>query len=258
MALTKDRPLLELQGVDAGYARSEPTLRGVSLTVGPGELWTVCGPNGSGKSTLVRLLSGALAARRGEILLRGRPMAGLSRREVARAVAVVHQQSEVAFGFTVGEVVRMGRAPHQDGFFVGSAEDERIVAREIERCALGGLEDKPVASLSGGEKKRVALARALAQSPAILLLDEPAAFLDVHHEARFFSLVSGLVRDEKLACLAVLHDFGAARDLATHALLLSNGEVRAQGRPEDVLTRERLEALFDVTLIEAPRLVVKP
>lgn len=234
---------------DAGRQNgSKASLEDVSLQVGPGEVVCVLGPNGAGKSTLLHVLSGALLPSAGEVRLQGHPLASLSRREVARALAVVPQTSDVAFGFSVRDVVRMGRAPHQDGWLRPSAADENAVENALACCDLAQLAARPASELSGGEQKRVAIARALAQEPSVLLLDEPGAFLDIRHQLALHDLLAEQGRARGLACVVALHDLTLAAQYATRVLLLKEGRVVALGAVPEVMTYRLLRDTFDADL----------
>jgi iron complex transport system ATP-binding protein len=238
---------IALVGISAGYG-GDDVLRDVTLRVAGGQLCAVLGPNGAGKSTLVRLLSGALTPRAGRVLFGGVDAAGLDRRAIARMVAVVPQSIEVALGFSVREVVAMGRAPHQGAWMHASAEDRAAVDRALEACELGALESRPVAALSGGEQKRVAIARALAQEAPILLLDEAGAHLDVRHSIAVHELVRRELERRSLACIAVLHDLNAAARYADRVALLKDGRIVAQGTVAEVMTYRRLKDVFETDL----------
>jgi iron complex transport system ATP-binding protein len=240
--------VLALEGVSARYPSSrEHPLRSFSLTVQAGELLTVLGPNGSGKSTLLRVLSGALPPTEGEVRLFGIPIGTRSRRAIASELAVVSQSEEVAFGYSVQDVVMMGRAAHQDGWMRPRARDRAIVKQAIARCDLGKLVDRAVSDLSGGEQKRVAIARALAQTPRILLLDEPTAFLDVRHQVALFDLLEDEV-SRGLACVVVMHDLNMAAQYASRVVLAKEGRLIALGTVEEVMTYARLRETFDSDL----------
>jgi iron complex transport system ATP-binding protein len=240
--------VLELEGVSARYASSrEPPLRSVNLAVHAGELIAVLGPNGAGKSTLLRVLSGALAPTEGGVRLFGTPMRAQSRRAIASELAVVSQSEEVAFGYSVGDVVMMGRAAHQDGWMRPRAEDRAIVEQAILRCDLGELTGRSVSDLSGGEQKRVAIARALAQTPRVLLLDEPTAFLDVRHQVSLFDLLEDEV-SRGLACVVVMHDLNMAAQYASRVVLAKDGRLVAVGTVDEVMTYARLRETFDSDL----------
>ena len=247
---------LELNGVWATYGpRSEPSdheeaypLTDIDLTLTEGELCAVLGPNGAGKSTLTKVISGVLPTARGEVMLFGENAVELDRQQVARRVAVVPQRSEVALGFTVREVVAMGRAPHQGTWQRPTQADAEVVERCLSRCELSPFADRPVAELSGGEQKRVHIARALAQQAPILLLDEAAAHLDVRHAVALYELVRSEVNARGLACLAVMHDLNAAAAHADRIVLLKNGRLVADGPVEQVMTAGRLSKTFDVEI----------
>jgi iron complex transport system ATP-binding protein len=244
---------LSLRGVTAGYAgsRTAPTrhsLKAVDLTLGAGELVCVLGPNGAGKTTLVRVASGLLTPASGEVSLLGATLADKTRSDVARALAVVEQIQELSMGFSVRDVVMMGRAPHQGAWMRVSPEDDRIVEEAITRCDLTSLATRPAHALSGGEQKRVAIARALAQEPRVLLLDEPGAFLDVRHQLDLYELLAGEVRDRGLACMIVMHDLNVAAQFADRVVLMKDGGVVAAGPVAEVMTWRTLKETFDADL----------
>lgn len=247
------KELLALQQVTAGYAArpdggSAGELRGVDLHVAGGEIVCVLGPNGAGKTTLVRVASGLLAPWQGEVRLLGEPLAGRTRADVARVLAVVEQMQDIAGNFSVREVVAMGRAPHQGTWMRSSTEDERIVEEAIVRCDLRDLASRPARALSGGEQKRVAVARALAQEPRVLLLDEPGAFLDVRHQLDLYELLAAEVKARSMACLVVMHDLNIAAQFADRVVLMKSGRVVASGGVGEVMTWKTLKETFDADL----------
>jgi iron complex transport system ATP-binding protein len=247
-ALVPDANPVEVRGVTVGYGgAAAPALSGVDLNVGSGELCAVLGANGAGKSTLLRVLAGAMPPSTGEIRLFGEDIGRMTRRAIARRIAVVHQRVDVALGFTVREVVAMGRAPHQGGWMRAAHPDVEAVERALGACDLGALVDRPAASLSGGEQKRVAIARALAQDAPILLLDEAGAHLDVRHA---FSIHHMLRREVErgLACVSVLHDLNLAAAHADRVVLLKAGRITADGPVSEVMTRDHLEDAFGAEL----------
>ncbi len=245
---------LVLDRVSAAYpprrpgAAAEERLVGVDLRLEAGELVCVLGPNGAGKSTLVRVASGLLAPSAGRVHLLGAPLDDRSRQDVARVLAVVEQTQELAMGFTVREVVAMGRAPHQGAWMRPSKADDEAVERAIARCDLDDLASRPAGALSGGEQKRVAIARALAQEPKVLLLDEPGAFLDVRHQLDLYELLAHEVKDRGLACLVVMHDLNVAAQFADRVALVKAGRLVAIGGIEDVMTWRVLKETFDADL----------
>jgi iron complex transport system ATP-binding protein len=241
------QPAVELFGVSAGYGGAD-ILHDVSLTVRAGQLCAVLGPDGAGKSTLVKLISGALRPRVGRVALGGADLAALDRPAIARRVAVVPQAVEVAFGFTVREVVMMGRAPHQGAWMHATEADHAAVERAIEACELVDLAARSVAALSGGEQKRVAIARALAQEAPVLVLDEAGAHLDVRHAISIHELIRRELTRRDLACIAVLHDLNAAARYADRVALLKAGRVVAEGTVPEVMTYRHLTDVFETEL----------
>ena len=219
-------------------------LSGVDVAIAPGELVGLIGPNGAGKTTLVRILAGVVRPHTGRVVLGVRPLDAWPRRERARAVALVPQDPHVEFPFTVLEIVLMGRAPHLTGLgFAGAADVERARVA-LARLGLDGLEGRRLDALSGGERQRVFLARALAQDPAVLLLDEPTTHLDLRHQSEIIDVVREGVRGRGVAALAVLHDLNLAAVSCDRLILLAAGHVVAAGSPRDVLTRATIEHAY--------------
>ncbi len=239
---------IELWGVSVSYGAGRGALSSIDLSVRKGEICAVLGPNGAGKSTLVKVISGALTPERGTVHVLGEPLARLDRREIAQRIALVPQSSEPVPGFTVREIVMMGRAPYQGAWMRASRRDEEAVERAIARCELEPLRDRAVAELSGGEQQRVSIARALAQEAPVLLLDEATAHLDVRHFISLSELVQREVRERELACLMVLHDLNAAAQYADRVALLKAGRLVAHGTIEEVMTYRRLKEVFEAEL----------
>ncbi len=220
-------------------------LQDVSLSARAGDILALLGPNGAGKSTVLRVVAGLLATSAGEVRVEGVPAAERDRRDMAQVVAFVPQTEGLAYGFRVREVVSMGRAPHQDAWMRERAEDAAAVDDALRRCDLVSLADRRVETLSGGEGRRVAVARALAQRPRVLLLDEPGAFLDVRHRLELYDLLADVAPSAPLACLLAMHELGAAARIASSVVLLKGGKVVASGATEETLTPEHLRATFD-------------
>ena len=241
---------LEAQEIEARYAPGDPPiLAHLTLEVRPGELVGVVGPNGSGKSTLVRALSRTLRPARGAALLDGRDLyAVVSARASARQIGVVPQDTQAAFEFTVREVVAMGRAPRlpRRPFASETPADEAAVREALRLSGIEALAERLVTTLSGGERQRVLLARALAQEPDVLLLDEPTAHLDLRHQTQVLALVLTLAHEDGKAVLAVLHDLNLAASYCDRLILLHGGVIVAQGVPAQVLTAEHLQQVYGV------------
>ncbi len=236
---------LSFEGAAFSYA-SRDVLRDVTFSVGRGELVAVLGKNGSGKTTLVRGAARVILPARGRVLVNGAPIERVSRRDLARAVAVVPQEGVPIFSFTVLETVLMGRAPWLRPFAFEGKED--LAAASEALAAVDALEfaSRDLAELSGGERQRVIIARALAQGSPLLVADEPTAHLDLKHAVSVFDLLRRLTVERKLAVLLVTHDVNLAAGYCDRAVLLANGTVLADGRPSDVLTGERLTATYGV------------
>ena len=242
----KDRsaPVFELRGATVRYGAGAPVVDGVSLAVRRGECVAVVGPNGAGKTTLLRALLGLAPCAAGRALTLSRDAREWRRDALARAVGVVAQREEPAFPITVREAVEMGRYPHLGPWRALREADRAAIARAMTRADVAALADRWVATLSGGEWQRVRIARALAQEPAGLVLDEPTASLDLRHEMELFELVAGLARDDGLAALVVSHHINVAARFAGRLVLLAGGRVVADDVPERVLDPARLAAVF--------------
>jgi iron complex transport system ATP-binding protein len=237
-------PLVDARGVSFAYGGA-PALEDVSLAARAGEFVGLLGPNGAGKSTLVRLVAGLLAPQRGQVRLAGLDPRTAPRRTVARVCALVPQEPRLAWPFTVREAVMMGRAPRQGLLAIATGADRGAVEGALEACDLVHLADRRLDALSGGERRRVFFARALAQEPRVLLLDEPTAFLDLGHQVaamRMARVASGA----GLCVVAVLHDLNLAAAACDRVVVLSRGRVVAEGAPGAVLTGERVREVWGV------------
>ena len=245
-----DSKRLEAREMDVRYAPdAAPILNRLTMEVRPGEFVGVVGPNGSGKSTLVRALSRTLRPARGTVLIAGRDLyAGVSARDSAQQIGVVPQDTQAAFDFTVQEAVAMGRAPHlpRRPFAAETPADGAAVREALRLAGVERLAERLVTTLSGGERQRTLLARALAQEPDILLLDEPTAHLDLRHQTQMLALVRSLAHGGGKAVLAVLHDLNLAAAYCDRLILLHEGVIVAQGTPGQVLTAAHLRQVYGV------------
>ena len=218
----------------------------VSLSVARGSIVGLIGPNGSGKTTLLRVLNGTLAPSRGIVSLEGVPLATLSRRDLARRVAVVPQETQVTFDFSALEIVLMGRYAHLGAFALEGPDDVAIARKALAATGTAALEARQFATLSGGEKQRVVIASALAQSSDVLLLDEPTTALDIGYQREITSLLVDLNRDRGTTMIVSTHDLNLAAMLCTELVLLKAGRVVATGATKDVLTAPNIRRLYDV------------
>ena len=221
-------------------------LHDVSVAVQRGSLTGLLGPNGCGKTTLLRLMAGVLHPDQGTVTLSGRPLRGISRRELARHVAVVPQETHPAFDYSVLEMALMGRHPHLGVFQLEGPEDIAIAQESLAATGTAHLASRPYATLSGGEKQRVVIAGALAQSPEVLLLDEPTASLDLAYQLEVASLLSRLNRDRGVTMVLATHDLNLAASLCDSLVLLRAGRVLAKGATRDVLTGALVQQLYNV------------
>jgi iron complex transport system ATP-binding protein len=235
--------VLEALALTLGYD-DEPIVRDLSFTLARGQFVGLVGPNGSGKSTVVRALSRVLPPARGQVLLDNVNIQRMSARELARRLAVVPQHVAIGFPFTVREVVLMGRAPHLSRFGLERPADYDIADRCIGLTSIAPFADRPVTALSGGERQRCLIARALAQEPDVLLLDEPTAHLDINHQIEILDLARRLAAERAVATLVVLHDLNLASQYCDHLLLLAEGRLLAQGSPREVVSEEHIRAAY--------------
>lgn len=238
--------LARLEHVDAAYAQAL-VLHDVSMAVEAGELWAVLGPNGAGKSALAKLMVGALRARSGTVTVCGLDAATSEPNALAREVAWVPQTMPDDSGFTALELVLMGRAPHLGPWGLAGRADVDKALGALAQLGVAELANRPLGEVSGGERRRIFLARALTQAPKLLVLDEPTAFLDVRHQVEALEVVSKAV-SSTLGVVAVLHDVNVAARFATHVMLLREGRVLASGPSPEVLTPGLLSDVYGVPM----------
>lgn len=239
-------PLLEARALSVVRGR-RTVLDGVHVCLSAGEALAVVGPNGAGKSTLVRALAGLLPPSAGEVIVDGRPLAAWSRDALGRVLALVTSEEHGPDALAVEDRVRLGRYPHRGPFRPWTRADEEAVAQALERTGIAPLRRRRLGTLSAGERQLAALARGLAQQPRILLLDEPAAHLDIGHQLALFRVLDE-ARAGGLAVLAVAHDLPRAAAWAGRMVLLAGGRVAAQGPPDDVLAGAACAAAFGVAI----------
>nr|WP_288467403.1 ABC transporter ATP-binding protein [uncultured Pseudomonas sp.] len=231
-----------LQCSELGWSvKGRAIVAGVDLQIHQGETLGLIGPNGSGKSTLLKLLSGIRAPGSGQVRLNGKPLASLSRRDVARQLAFVEQQADTSDAVTVRDAVELGRTPWLSALQPWSASDERIVIQALADVDMAHMHEHAWSTLSGGERQRVHIARALAQQPQILLLDEPTNHLDIQHQLSILNLVRAL----PVTTLIALHDLNQALE-CDRLGVMERGRLVALGEPDEVLTTERLRDTFGV------------
>ena len=240
--------MLSAQDISVSFGRRQ-VIDGVSLELREGEIIALLGPNGAGKTTLLRSLNGTVPIDRGKIRLDDASIGKLSRREIAKRIAVVAQENETKFPITVMEFVLAARFAAGAAFGWETADDISAAIRALRLCDLGEFGDRFMNDLSGGERQRVVLARALAAETDVLLLDEPTANLDLAHQALMFNLVRDRCRNAGAAAIVITHDLNLAAEFADRVLLLTNGNVVGAGTPADVLTMANLEKVYDVHVL---------
>lgn len=240
-------------GSGPGRLDRDWVLKGLSFQVRVGEVLGVIGPNGSGKTSLLKLLGKVLPIQEGGIRLFGQDLRALPQDAVARTVAHVPQDSQIAFPFTIAEMVLMGRFPHHCGgrrfgkliwFGWETREDQRLAAEAMEETDVAHLANRPISAVSGGERQRAILARALTQEPRVLLLDEPTVFLDLNHQVEICRILRRLNEERGLTILLVSHDLNLASQYCDRLLLLAGGEIYRIGTPEEVIRPDVLEAVY--------------
>ena len=226
---------------DGGFA-----LNDVSVTVPAGSLVGLLGPNGCGKTTLLKLLSGVLRPRTGRVRLGDRALTSMTRRELARHVASVPQETHPAFDYSVMEMVLMGRHPHLSAFQLEGPTDFGIAREALDATGTRHLADRKYMTLSGGEKQRVVIASALAQSTEVLLLDEPTASLDLGYQLDVASLLGRLNRERKVTMVLATHDLNLAASLCERLVVMRGGRILTAGPTREVLTGDTVRQLYDV------------
>jgi iron complex transport system ATP-binding protein len=242
--------MLHATDLSFAYARrrgaSQRVLDRVSLEVQRGTIVGLLGPNGSGKTTLLRIISGILPPESGSVTIEGQPIGQLTRRDLARRIAVVPQETHSTFDFSVIDMVLMGRYPHLGPFELEGAADQAIARDALAATGTAALETRPFATLSGGEKQRVVIATALAQASDMLLLDEPTAALDLRYQFEIASLLRRLNAQRGTTMIVSTHDLNLAAALCATVVLLKEGRVIAHGATQDTLTAGNIRRLYDV------------
>lgn len=227
-------------------------LHSINLSVPIGQMAGLLGPNGSGKTTLLKLATGVLPLADGDIFIGGVSLRKLSRREVAQRIAVVPQQFDIPFAYTVEEVVLLGRTPFVHGLIGEDKRGYQMVCTSLEATGMIEFRNRYFNELSGGERQKVVLAMALAQEPALLLLDEPTAHLDISHQVEILELLRKLNRENKVTIVAAMHDLNLAALYFDRLVLLDHGSIFADGSPDTVITKEIINKVFSASVEVSP------
>jgi iron complex transport system ATP-binding protein len=241
-------PIIRMESVDFRYPGKQ-IFSGLSLALEEGEILGLIGPNSSGKTTLLKLMDGLLPPQKGTVFLRGIEVHRIPRSQVARTIAVVPQAMEVPFSFTVAEIVLMGRAPYLSRFGWEKQKDLDVAREAMALTDVSGLGERTFWELSQGEKQRVLIARALAQEPGVMLLDEPTSHLDINHQVEINELIRGLNLQKGLTVLHISHDLNLAAEYCHRIVLLHQGSVFALGGPSEVITEENIRRVYETKVL---------
>jgi len=241
-------PVIRAQKINFSYAEKK-VIEDISFAVDKGKMTAIIGPNGSGKTTLLRLINGSLLPDSGEIYVGEKNTSQYKRKEIAQKVAIVPQETSAVFPFFVEEIVLMGRFPHLGSYRFENKEDYKIVHEAMEKTDTLDFTRRRFNELSAGERQRVLIARALAQKPEVLLLDESTAFLDLKHQLRFLKLLKQLNRDDGLTIVFVTHDINLAAQHANKIILLYSGKIYAIGNPAEVISARNMKEVYEVDVL---------
>ncbi|MDD5095124.1 MAG: ABC transporter ATP-binding protein [Dehalococcoidia bacterium] len=243
--------MLQIENVTLGYGK-RTVLTDINLSVKQGELLGIIGPNGSGKSTLVKGISRLLTPRNGRVVIDDHDVAHMSRAELARLVAVVPQSPNLPDTYTAFEIVLMGRTPHLGMLRFEGARDFDIAWKAMAMTRTQPLAERTMDEISGGEKQRLIIARALAQEPKLILLDEPTAHLDIKYQVETLDFISRLCRDQNMTAVAVLHDLNLAAQYCDRLALLSDGRIHTEGLPQKVITAQNIKEVYGTEVCVYP------
>ncbi|MDR2698677.1 MAG: ABC transporter ATP-binding protein [Candidatus Methanoplasma sp.] len=237
--------LLDVDSLSYQYEK-KTVLDKITLGIKGGEIIGILGPNGCGKTTLLKNLNKNLKPHGGCVLIEGEDIGGISKREIAQSTAVVPQSNELRFAFTVREIVTMGRMPFQESFRGETAKDLEIIGRAMEQTGLTEFADRLISTLSGGERQRAIIARAITQTPKIILMDEPTLHLDINMQFEILDLIQKLSRENGLAVVIVSHDLPMVTRYCDRIVLIHDHRIFAMGAPEETLTKENMRTVFNV------------
>ena len=244
-------PAISLQHLSFSY-RAQAVLRDISLEIPHQSLLALIGPNGGGKTTLLRVMSKALRPQRGAVMFDGQPLVAFGARQLAQKLAVISSEQHFEFPFSVADIVAMGRFPHLNRLERMSDRDWKIVDEAMEKTCVHDFRNRSISQLSSGEKQRVLIARAIAQQPSVLMLDEPNAHLDINHQIAIFNLLRRLNRQHQMTIIVVLHDLSAAAAFCETIVLLHRGQIVRTGSPAEVITQELIRQTYGAEVVVLP------
>lgn len=240
--------LLKINNLSGGYYK-ETIIRDISLDISQGDFIGIIGPNGSGKTTLLRLMTKILIPQKGSIIFKGKNISSMDLKEFARYAAFVPQDTAINFPFSVLEIVLMGRIPHLKRLQLEAKKDYAIAQMAMFMTDTVHLKDKKINELSSGERQRAIIAKALAQEPLLLFLDEPTSHLDIGHQIQILDLLKNLNRKNNLTVVTVLHDLNLAGEYCNRIVLLNEGVIFKEGTPQEILTYQNIEAVYKTVVI---------
>ncbi|NIT14691.1 MAG: ATP-binding cassette domain-containing protein [Candidatus Dadabacteria bacterium] len=236
--------VLRTENLNFTYYNS-PVLKNINIAINKGEISFILGANGAGKSTLIKLLCGILSPDNGDIFLEDENMRDISRSEIAKNIAYVSQDSTFGFPFTVKEVVLLGRSPYIGKFGFERDQDLDIADKAMELVGISHLSGRSINKISGGERQLVSVARAIAQQPDIMILDEPGTFLDLRHKSMIYSIIDKLCSESHITVIVATHDVGSVINSPGSAILLKHGQVMHAGKSSEVLTEQNLAEIYE-------------
>ena len=240
--------MISVENIDAGYG-GEMIINNVSMDIEKGKFIGLVGPNGSGKTTLLRVISAMLKPASGKVLLNDKNIHNIKKRELAKTMAVLPQDSNLPLPFTVRQIVLMGRFPYLPATGRETQKDFDIADNAMKMADVAHLSDRAITELSGGERQRTLIAMCIAQQPKILLLDEPTSHLDIGHQISVFDLIKKLNEQAEMTVIAVLHDLNLAAEYCHKIMVMSDGKITASGKPEEVLTSKIIREVFDANVM---------
>ncbi|MCM8819682.1 MAG: ABC transporter ATP-binding protein [Candidatus Omnitrophica bacterium] len=240
--------MIDVQDLYFSYSKYEDFIKQLNIYFEEEKITTILGPNGSGKSTLLNLIANVTKPKGGTILIDGKKISTLGRKEIAKEMASVFQQNSAPEDITVYELVSYGRTPHKRYFEGLNREDEEIIKWAMDSTAISHLKDRNFSSLSGGERQRVWVAMALVQKTKILLLDEPTTYLDIHHQIEILNLIKKINKELNLTIIMVLHDINQAIKYSDNVVVMNNGKIAQYGKPKNIITQELIEEVYKVSV----------
>ena len=238
---------LRVEHIEYAYEK-ESIIKDISFNIKKGEFISIIGPNGSGKSTLLKTLNHIYTPSKGEVYLYGEKIKNIKRQDIAKKISLVPQETHINYEFTVKDIVTMGRHPYKRRFERENPQDQSIVEEALKLTSTLDLKDRFITEISGGEKQRVIIAKALAQNSSIILLDEPTSSLDINHQIEVLNLLKNLNKEKKTTVIIVLHDINLAARYSDKIIFLNDGEIISQGSPEEVITEENIKKAYDMEI----------